>query len=295
MNVTGSRLSTSTLRWSTGVLVCAVLAGLGAIFVSGISVAQEPTATVTAVPPGEAERDMSFANPSSAKPPTPAAVTVDVPAPRASTHKVLLLPPTFTEFQNAVSGLEAIPDWTDAARRNLSDAARDSLRAAGMQLEAVPDLTPQEAAIVREHVSVAMLIVAAAAQYEENDWHSHRANFDRTLGDGLRFLHDRTGADYALLIDGTQVRQSGGRIAMNWLGTLAVATTGFIVVSPGGGGEVLNLCLLDLNNGTVAWFNSSRTKNGFGSAGADMRNAEKTQAVIRDLFASYPNIPALAD
>jgi hypothetical protein len=236
-----------------------------------------------------------LAKPSFTEPPTPATVTVDVPAAGASTHKVLLLPSTFTEFENAVSGLEAIPDWTDAARGNLSDAARDSLRAAGMQLAVLPDLTPQEAAIVRDYMSVAMLIVAAAAQYEDNDWHNHRANFDRTLGDGLRFLHDRTGADYALLIDGTQVRQSGGRIAMKWLGTLAVAAAGVIVVSPGGGGEVLNVCLLDLNNGTVAWFDSSRTKNGFGSAGADMRNAVKAQAIMRDLFASYPNIPALAD
>lgn len=268
MDVSGSRLSTSDLRWSTDLLVRAVLAGLGAMFVSGISGAQEPTATITAV---------------------------DAPAAGTSVHKVLLVPPTFTEFQNAVSGLEAIPEWTDAARRNLSDAARDSLRTVGMQLEVLPDLTPQETAIVRDHMSVAKLIVAAAAQYEDHDWHGHRANFDRTLGDGLRFLHERTGADYALLIDGTQVRQSGGRIAMKWLGTLAVAAAGVVVVSPGGGGESLNICLLDLNNGTVAWFNSSQTKNGFGSAGADMRNAVKAQALMRELFAPYPSIPALAD
>lgn len=263
MDVNGSRLSTSS-----GLRLCAVLAGLCVIVVSGIAVAQEPTATGTAVPPGAAA---------------------------GSTHKVLLLPSTFTEFQNAVSGLEAIPDWTDAARRNLIDAARDSLRPAGLQLEVLPDLTPQETALVRDHMSVAMLVVAEAAQYEDNDWHRHRANFDRTLGDGLRFLHERTGADYALLIDGSQIRQSGGRLAMKWLGTLAVAAAGVIVVAPGGGGEILNVCLLDLNNGTVAWFNSTRTKNGFGTAGADMRNAVKAQAVMRDLFAPYPNIPALAD
>jgi hypothetical protein len=255
MDVKRSRSSNSDVRRSAGLLIYAVLAGLGVGLLSGISAAQEPV----------------------------------------STHKVLLLPSTFTEFQNAVSGLEAIPDWTDAARRNLGDAARDSLEAAGMQLEMLPDLTPQESAIVRDHMSVALRVVAAAARYDDHDWHAHRANFDRTLGEGLRFLYERTGADYALLIDGTQVRQSGGRIAMKWLGTLAGAAAGVVVVSAGGGGEILNVCLLNLHDGTVAWFNSTQTKNGFGSAGADMRNAGKAQELMKDLFAPYPAIPALAD
>jgi hypothetical protein len=257
------------VRYRLRLLVCVALAGSGAIYVPISSAAQEP--------------------------PAAAATTVAAPAAGPQSHKVLLLPSTFIEFQNAVSGLEAIPDWTQAARKNLGEAARDSLQAAGLQLEALPDLTPQESAIVHDHIAVAQLIVGAGAQYEDNDWHKHRADFDRTFGDGLRFLHERTSADYALLIDGTQVRQSGGRVAMRLLGTLAAAAGGIMVVPTGGGGEVLNVCLLDLNNGTVAWFNSSRSKNAFGSAGADLRNAAVTQAAIKELFQSYPNIPALAD
>ena len=256
------RVNPDPMSWpksSAGLLVCAVLAGTGAFFVPGTSAAVEP------------------------------------PAAGPQSHRVLLLPSTFVEFQNAVSGLEAIPDWTEAARKNLGDAARDSLQAAGLQLEALPDLTPQEAAVVHDHIAVAQLIVGAGAEYEKGDWHKHRRDFDRTFGDGLRFLHERSGADYALLIDGTQVRQSGGRVAMRVLGTLAAAAGGIMVVPTGGGGEVLNVCLLDLNNGTVAWFNSSRSKNVFGSAGADLRNAAVTQAAVKELFESYPNIPALAD
>jgi hypothetical protein len=48
---------------------------------------------------------------------------------------------------------------------------------------------------------------------------------------------------------------------------------------------VLNVCLLDLNNGTVAWFNSSRSKNAFGSAGADCRSVDfGSEAARRWLF-----------
>lgn len=231
---------------------------------------------------------------SAEKAPAPAAATPE-PAHPNGPHIVLMLPPTFTEYQNAVSGLEVIPDWTNAARKNLDDAALEALQTSGsLQLEPLPALTPEESVILRDHIAVAELIVAAGLQYENGEWHKHREAFDRSFGDGLRFLHERTGADYALLIDGTQVRQSGGRIAMRVLGTLAAAAGGIVLVPLGGGGEVMNVCLLDLNHGTVAWFNSSKAIEVFGS-GADLRNAEAAKAAMKKLFASYPAIPALAD
>lgn len=257
------------LSWA-GLLVGAVLTGASAIWAPISTAAQEsPEAAVAATP-------------------------TDAPAARA--HKVLMLPSAFTEFQNAVSGLEVIPDWTQAARKNLSDAARDTLQATGgLQLEAMPDLTPGESLIVGDHIALAQLIVGAGVRYKSGEWHQHRADFDRSFGDGLRFLRERTGADYALLIYGQQVRQSGGRIAMRWLGTLAVAAAGVIVIPRGGGGEEVNVCLLDLTNGTVAWFNSSRAIDVFASSGADLRDPAATKAAMQKLFAAYPNIPALAD
>lgn len=211
------------------------------------------------------------------------------------THRVLLLPPAFTEFQNAVSGFEVIPDWTEAARHNLGEAARMSLQIAGLELAPLPNITAEESTVVRNHLAVAQLIVAAGALYDGWAWHDQRANFDRSLGDGLRFLHERSGADYALFIYGAQVRQTSGRVGMRILSTLAAATVHVGLLTTGGGGQVVNVCLLDLNDGTVVWFNSSETKNVFGSAGSDMRDMVATQAAMRALFASYPNIPAFAD
>jgi hypothetical protein len=253
---------------------------LGGVVLAGTAVPppSEPAASVAAAPAEVA----------------PAEVAPGPPAPAA--HKVLILPPAFTEFQNAVAGLEAIPDWTDAARTNLGDAARDTLQTTGgLEPAALPNLTPEELAILHDHIALAQLIVAAGVQYGSGEWHKHRADFDRSFGDGLRFLHERTGADYALLIDGSQVRQSGGRVAMKWLGTLAAAAAGILIVPMGGGGEFLNVCLLDLTHGTVVWFNSSRTVDVLASSGADMRNPAATQMAMKKLFASYPIIPALVD
>jgi hypothetical protein len=262
-------------RSPAGLLIGPMLAGSIAIAMPCRSTAEEPPAPV---------------------PPAAAAAAPAEPAHPAGPRIVLLLPTSFTEYQNAVSGLEAIPDWTTAARKNLDEAAHEALEATGgLQLQALPELTPEESAILHDHIAVAQLIVGAGVQHKNGDWHTHRATFDRSFGDGLHFLHERTGADYALLIDGSQVRQSGGRAAMKWLGTLAAAAAGVIVVPTGGGGEVVNVCLLDLNQGTVTWFNSSRAVDLFASAGTDIRNPEATKAAMKKLFASYPAIPALTD
>lgn len=278
---------------SAGLLIGAVLAGTAAICVPISSIGQEsPVAPLADVPApiGSSTPEAKLL------PAEPVAATPTETAPAAGVHKVLMLPTGFTEFQNAVSGLEAIPGWTQAARKNLSDAARDTLQATGgLQLEPLPDLTPEEAIILHDYIAVAQRIVGAGVQYKSGEWHKHRAEFDRSFGDGLRFLHERTGADYALLIDGSQVKQSGGRLAMRLLGSLAVAAVGVIVIPTGGGGEVVNVCLLDLTNGTVVWFNSSRSVDAFASSGADLRDAAATQTAMRKLFASYPSIPALAD
>jgi hypothetical protein len=272
------RYASARARSTAVMAMGALLAGSIAIGMPDRAAAQEPPA---AAPPAAAP---------------PAAAPTAEPARATGGHVVLLLPTTFTEYQNAVSGLEVIPDWTDAARKNLDEAAHEALEATGgLQLEALPALNPEESAILHDHIALAQLIVGAGVQYKNSEWHKHRTTFDRSFGDGLRFLHERTGADYALLIDGTQVRQSGGRIAMKLLGSLAAAAGGVILVPTGGGGEIVNVCLLDLNHGTVTWFNSSRAIDVFASAGADMRKPEATKAAMMKLFASYPSIPALAD
>ena len=214
------------------------------------------------------------------------------PTPSGGPPRVLLLPLTFTVYQSGVgSGPEAVPDWTEAARRNLGDAARETLLATrGLELNQLPDLEPKDAAVLRDHVAVARLITMSGNQYRHGEWHKHRAEFDRAFGTGLGFLRERTGADYALLIDGTQVKQTGGSI---FLQLALAATTGMVMM--GGGGTVVNVCLLDLVNGTVAWFNSSQAIDVFGATGTDLRNAAAARAALAKLFAAYPTIPALAD
>jgi len=249
---------------------------------------KSPDATAT----GATAADSTAAPAIDSVAPAPAAspASAEPAASAPAHHKVLMLPLTFTVYQNGVGSFEAVPDWTEAARKNLADAANAAVKLAGsLDLEPLPELEATDASALRNHVAVARLIVQAGGQHKFGEWKKHRADFDRSFGDGLRFLHERTGADYALLIDGSQVKVSGGRIFMQ----LALAAAGIIMI--GGGGTVVSTSLLDLNTGQVTWFNSSLDVEILGMSGSDMRKPDTAHDVLVKLFSVYPMIPALAN
>lgn len=207
----------------------------------------------------------------------------------ATPRKAILLPVDFTVYESGFGGtLEAVPDWTTAARANLTQSAAAVLQSAvGLELVAVPELTAAEQVVLRDHLGLARLIVAQGSSLTGSVWKQRRATFDRGMGDGMRFLKDRSGADLAVLLDGRQVEQSGGSV----LGQLALAGVGAYV--PGGGGTQLSASLIDLGAGQVQWFNSTLGVQIFGIGGDDIRKSDVTDAALRELFKPYPEIPAL--
>jgi hypothetical protein len=207
----------------------------------------------------------------------------------AGPGKVILLPVDFTVYESGFGGtLEAVPDWTTAARANLTQSAAAVLQSTvGLELVPVPELIAAEQAVLRDHLGLTRLIVAQGSSLTGTVWKQRRATFDRALGDGMRFLKERSGADFAMLLYGRQVKQSGGSV----LGQLALAGVGAYV--PGGGGTQLSASLVDLGAGQVQWFNSSLGVQIFGIGGDDIRKSEVTDAALRELFEPYPEIPAL--
>ena len=226
-------------------------------------------------------------------PPTPPAAAdapAEPPAPEGTPHrKVILLPVAFTVYESGVGGgLEAVPDWTASARANLGEAATHVLHArAELELVPMPELSPDEQAVLRDHLGLVKLIVTQGSALTGKAWQARRADFDRSLGDGLRFLKDRSGADFAILLDGVQVRQSGGSI----FAQIALAALG--VAAPGGGGTQLVASVIDLDAGQVQWFNSSVGLQIFGMGGSDVRKSAAAEVALQELFAPYPVTPAL--
>jgi len=257
-----------TRPWT--VFFCLVGMALG----SSLAAADEPPSTTAETPSSPAT--------------LPTTPTADAATPL--THKVLL-PMQFTVYQTAVgSGLEAVPDWTESARSNLASSLGTVLQTKGAYaVVPMPDLSAAEQATLRDELGLARVIVTNGAHYRHGDWHKHRENFDPSIGDGLAFLHERTGADYAVLVDGLQIKQSGGAIFMQ----IALAAAGVAVV--GGAGTTVSVAVIDLNQGVVSWFNHSMGVEAFGISGTDVRNPTTAQSVLTKLLSAYPSVPALAD
>jgi hypothetical protein len=217
--------------------------------------------------------------------PTPAAAPTVATTPAA---KVVLLPVEFTVYQLGVAGPEAVPDWTSAARENLNEALKSALQGrAGLEIVPLPALTEPEQKTLDAHIGVARLVVYEGSHMGGKVWATRRADFDRQLGPGLAWLGERSGADYGVLVAGSQYEQSGGLVFAQVL----AAASGFIV-SPGGGTNI-STALINLVTGEVTWFNSTFAVEVLGISKVDFRKVESSAAVLRELMAPYPRIPSL--
>ena len=216
---------------------------------------------------------------------TPSAAPPEMPAP-----KVLVLPLTFTVYQGSLgAGIEAVPDWTNDARRHLEAAIGATFKSHGdFEVVPMPELTEAEKANLRDEIGLVHQIVASGVQFGRGEWHKHVDNFDPSIGDGLDFLRQKAQADYAVIVDGSEIRQSGGQIFMQF----ALAAAGVGVV--GGAGANVNMAVLDLEHQAVQWFNSTIGIEAFGVSTVDVRTAESAQKVISQLMKVYPTVPALA-
>lgn len=221
--------------------------------------------------------------------PGPEADSVAAATPRIA--RAVLLPVEFSVFQNGMSGLEIVPDWTEKARANLGTAAASVLmERASLELVAMPELTPGESQQLREHLALVKTFMAQLDQLDtarEAAWQGRKAGLDRRIGQGLDFLREKSGADFAVFIDGAQAKQSGGRI----FSQIALAAMG--VISIGGGGTYIRASVLDLDAGVLRWFNERTGRESFGVSGSDVRKADETRVVLRKLFEPYPSIPRL--
>lgn len=194
-------------------------------------------------------------------------------------HRILLLPTDFDVLEWSASGImETVPDWTEAAESRLTEAASAVLgRHAQFEVVPLPDLTAEERAQLTEHVALYKLTAHTASQMlmQGGPWRDLRKNFDYTLGDGLKFLVERSGADFAACVAGAQVKSSGGRVAM----FILLAAAG--VAIPMGGAQ-LSAGVIDLNTGNVTWFDQSMALKG------DVREARGADATLSALFGQYP-------
>ena len=194
------------------------------------------------------------------------------------TAKVVVMPTDIELFSVSAGGVpEPKADWTDAANRYFKSALTKKKTTLGVQSI---DLSEKDADDLAEintlHAAIARSIQAHHFGPGMLQLPTKEGKLDWSLGEPVRAIRERTGADYALFSWIRDSYASAERIAA----TIALAFIG-IGVAPGGMQQGY-ASLVDLETGRVVWFN--RLLRGYG----DLREPEKAAETLDVLLTNFP-------
>lgn len=195
---------------------------------------------------------------------------------RTADSRLLVLPADMELFSISAGGVvEPRDDWTEAAQDNFAAALAGQRPRLGTQ---VTELAPAQAEEFAEITALHRAVAEAIQLHHRNGWMelpTKARALDWSLGDAVRPLKDRTGADYALF---TWVRDSYASSERK-LAMLALAALGALSL---GGEQVGYASLVDLNTGRVVWFNALSRMSG------DLREPKPAVETVEALLEGFP-------
>jgi len=198
----------------------------------------------------------------------------------ARPKKIVLLPPQVFVYELSAGGVPTrMADWEATARDNIVAAATRLSRETGLfELVPAPTLDPQLADQLEAHIGLYDRVAQSVFVYGRGDqeaWAHKKNEFDYTVGPGLAFLREHTGADAALIVLGSDFISSGGRRAAFIVG-LALG-----VVMPLGQ-SFITAGIVDLSTGDVLWMSFDS------SISMDSRTPADVDSLMRDLYQTWP-------
>ena len=201
---------------------------------------------------------------------------------RAAPEPRIVLMPLDVELMELDMGgvLEPKPDWTAAARRFITEELRAGKSKRGFRLEEFPEQypgPPEEQDLVDQLVKV-HAAVGRTIRQSRKPMQELRSLGDKpkwTLGEDVRVLRARTGADYALFVHVRDSYASDGRKLVMIAG--AALKTGIM-----GGVQSGFASLVDLQNGDIVWFNQ------LGRVTGDLRTREPAAETVQMLLKDFP-------
>lgn len=191
--------------------------------------------------------------------------------------KVVLMPTDIELFSISAGGvLEPKADWTDAASRHFRTALLEEKKLLGATTLELSEKDADDVAEVNTlHAAIARAIslhhFGASSLYLP----TKAGKLDWSLGDTVRVIKDKTGADYALFSWIRDSYASGERVAT----MIVLAAFG---VGIGGGAQIGYASLVDLNTGQIVWFNRLQRASG------DLREPAKAAETLNALLNNFP-------
>lgn len=194
---------------------------------------------------------------------------------RAAASRLVVIPADMELFSISAGGVvEPRQDWTAAAQKNFSQALAKQRGRLG------PHTTEMSAAELDAFGEVAALhraVANAIAMHHLGNLKlpTKSEQLDWSLGDAVRPLKERTGADYALFTfirdSYTSNERKAAMVAMALLGAISL-----------GGEQVGYASLVDLNTGQVVWHNAVNRMWG------DLREPEPANETVDAMLKGFP-------
>ena len=195
---------------------------------------------------------------------------------RPATSRLLIMPAEMELFSISAGGVEEPKaDWTEAAQRNFRAALAQRREQLGSNTVEIGEADVDEFAELHAlHRAVAEAVVMHHSRRSKK-LPTKNDRLDWSLGDAVRPLKARTGADYALFTWIRDSYASGERKAT----MLALALLGAISI---GGTQAGYASLVDLNTGRIVWFNDVDRWSG------DLREPSAALETVDTLLKGFP-------
>lgn len=198
---------------------------------------------------------------------------------RSAESRLLILPADMELFSMSAGGVvEPRDDWTRAAQTNFAaalEAQRPRLGSKVTRMNAAEADEFADITTLHRAVADAVMIHHYGRGLMQLPTKQERLNW--SLGDAVRPLQQRTGADYALFTWMRDSYASKERKAM----MIGLAALGAISL---GGEQVGYASLVDLNTGRIVWFNRLDRMSG------DLREPAPALETVDTLLKGFPAI-----
>lgn len=216
---------------------------------------------------------------------SPSAAAKKVAPPLEGQKRILVLPLEFVCFEEGLASFEPMPERTAQAMENLNASlARALRREKRLEFVPMPALNTEESAALAEHVALLGQASASALtdlQIFRVPWSDRaRGRMEYSIGNGLAFLAERTGTEFAVLVSGGRSVPSAGRV----IATVGVAVAfGYL---PIGTDKALMATVIELKTGDmVSVFLETRKLE------SEPYYVPGANTWMRALFDSFPDKP----
>ena len=199
--------------------------------------------------------------------------------------KVVLFRPLVSVGSQSTGGVfSANAEWTEKAKKNLTDALADYQKNSGNTLLPFPELVGDDVQKSEEFIALFGAIAYSVEQYQffvgnrlpTKKKDNKNKIFDWSLGDSIKNLPGTEGADYALFVFDHDEYGSTGRKVLQ---VVAILGAGVALTSGVHGGFA---GLVDLKNGNLVWLNAN------GRMGGDVREFAGAEKRVRELLQNVP-------